>query len=180
VFWWGADNDPATYARAWRDMVDYLRRGRGLHDVLWVFCPAGPTGAAARFDAFYPGDAYVDVVAFDRYDFADRRFARPFADDLRIVSTFARAHGKVAAVAEVGREMTRQSIDPTWFGKTLLDPLKDPANKIAYVGLWRNAPWEKFVPDDTDDAPADDLRTFTSSSAVLMSGVHDLYSPLHR
>lgn len=179
-FWWGADNAPDTYVRAWRGMVDYLRNGRGLHDVLWVFCPNGPTGAAARFDAFYPGDAYVDVVAFDRYDFADGRFAQPFAEDLGIVSTFARAHGKVAAVGEVGREMSRQSIDPTWFGKTLFDPIRNPANKIAYVSLWRNAPWEKFVPEASDGATADDLRTLTSSNATLMAGVHDLYSPLHR
>ena len=62
----------------------------------------------------------------------------------------------------------------------LLDPLRDPANKIAYVSLWRNAPWEKFVPEEGDGAPADDLRALTSSKATLMSGVHDLYSPLHR
>jgi mannan endo-1,4-beta-mannosidase len=179
-FWWGANNDPSTYARVWRDMVDYLRRGRGLHHLLWVFCPNGPTGAQARFDAFYPGDAYVDVVAFDRYDFADHQFARAFADDLRIVSTFARAHGKVAAVGEVGREMSRQPVDASWFSDSLLAPLTNASNKIAYVTLWRNAPWEKFVPEAGDGAPADDLRALSSSPTTLMSGAHDLYTPLHR
>jgi hypothetical protein len=187
-FWWGAQNDPQTYARVWRDMVDYLRRGRGLHNALWVFCPNGPAGAAPAappFDAFYPGDAYVDVVAFDRYDFADGRFAQAYADDLRIVSTFARAHGKVAAVGEIGREMSRQSVDPTWFTSTLLPPLNNPSNKIAYVTLWRNAPWEKFVPDATDAASATaaaaaDLEAFATSPTTLMSGTHDLYAPLHR
>lgn len=179
-FWWGADNDPSTYARAWRETVDYLRLGRGLHDLLWVFCPNGPAGAPARFDAFYPGDAYVDVVAFDRYDFADSHFARAYAEDLRLVSIFARAHKKVAAVGEVGREMSRQSVDPRWFTETLLPPLQNASNKIAYVTLWRNAPWEKFVPEPADGAAADDLETFATSPTTLMSGAHDLYQPLHR
>lgn len=179
-FWWGADNAPSTYARVWRETVDYLRLGRGLHNVLWVFCPNGPTGAPARFDSFYPGDAYVDVVAFDRYDFADGQFARAYADDLRIISTFARSHQKVAAVGEVGREMSRQSIDPTWFTKTLLPPLQATSNKLAYVTLWRNAPWEKFVPEPTDGTLAEDLEAFASDGSAMMSGTHDLYAPLHR
>lgn len=178
-FWWGADdNDPDDYAAVWREMVDYLRRGRGLHNALWVFCPASPS-SEGRFDRFYPGDAYVDVVAFDRYDFGDGRFARGYEADLRTVDAFARAHGKVAAVAEVGRELTRYATDPTWFTAEMLAPLKAPGRKIAYVALWRNAPWEKFVPEPNDGAIADDFELMANDDAVLLRGEHDLYRPLH-
>jgi hypothetical protein len=178
-FWWGAGNDPGDYAAAWREMVDYLRLGRGLHNVLWVFCPAAPS-SLGHFARFYPGDAYVDVVAFDRYDLDDGRFARGYASDLALIDAFAREHGKVAAVAEVGRDLVRRREDPTWFTRTLLAPLKARSRKIAYVAVWRNAPWEKFVPEPGDGDVAADFATMVSDPAVLTGGVHDLYRPLHR
>lgn len=178
-FWWGSESDPDDWITVWRETVDHLRRGRGLHSVLWVFCPAAPS-SLGRFDRYYPGDAYADVVAFDRYDLDDGRFARGYEDDLRVVDAFARAHGKVAAVAEVGRELTRYASDPTWFTRTMLAPLEAPSRKIAYVALWRNAPWEKFVPEPGDGAVADDFARMAGRDTVLMRGVHDLYRPLHR
>lgn len=179
-FWWGAArNSGATYAAAWREMVTYLRDGRGLHNVLWVFCPAAPTSNG--FEAFYPGDAYVDVVSFDRYDFNDDAFARGYEADLRKIGGFARAHKKLAAVAEIGRDLDRfgANSDPTWFSRSVLGPLKAQGRSFAYVALWRNAPWEKFIPEPNDGAIADDLKAMASDSGALMSGRHDLYLPLH-
>ncbi len=184
-FWWGRGNLPATYATAFREMVTYLREGRGLHNVLWVFCPAAPSDDD-DYVAFYPGDAYVDVIAFDRYDFGQTtllgasRFADGYTDDLRAVSDFARAHHKVAAVAEVGTELTRKGFaDPTWFTRTMLAPLQRSGRGFAYVGIWRNAPWEKYVPEPHDGAIADDFKRMSSDQAVLVGGKHDLYTPLH-
>jgi mannan endo-1,4-beta-mannosidase len=179
-FWWGADrNSGATYAAAWREMVTYLRDGRGLHNVLWVFCPAAPT--TNGFESFYPGDAYVDVVGFDRYDFNDNTFARGYEADLRKIGAFARSHKKVAAVTEIGRDLVRfgPNSDPTWFSRAVLGPLKAQGRSFAYVGLWRNAPWEKFIPEPNDGAIADDLKTMANDSGALMSGRHNLYLPLH-
>jgi len=176
-FWWGRSNAPDTYAQAWREMVDYLRNGRGLHNVLWVFCP-GSTSDDSGVWRYYPGDRYVDVVAIDRYDFGDGRFARGYEADLRTATSFARAHDKVAAVAEVGRNQTEHAIDPSWFSRTMLAPLE--RYKVAYVALWRNAPWEKFVPEPNDGAATTDFEHMTADEHVLLGGKHDLYSPLHR
>jgi len=176
-FWWGRANGGPSYAAAYREMVSYLRDGRGLHNVLWVFCTAGTDGG---FASFYPGDAYVDVVAFDRYDFGDGSFARGYESDLRTVGNFARAHGKVAAVAEVGTELNRRGFsDSTWFSRTMLAPLKASGRKFAYVAIWRNAPWEKFVPEPGDGAIADDFKRMSSDGAAVFAGQHDLYTPLH-
>jgi mannan endo-1,4-beta-mannosidase len=175
-FWWGRDNGGATYAAVYREMVTYLRRGRGLHNVLWVFCPAG----ADDFEAFYPGDAFVDVVAFDRYDFQNGGFARGFAADLRTIGDFARDHGKVAAVAEIGTDLNRPGFsDTTWFTRSMLAPLQASGRKFAYVAIWRNAPWEKFVPEPGDGAIADDFTRMANDPATLFAGTHDLYTPLH-
>ncbi len=179
-FWWGRANAPAAYAAAWREMVTYLREGRGLHNALWVFCPASPHDSGS-FSAFYPGDAFVDVVAFDRYDFGDGKFARGYEADLRTIGSFARTHHKVAAVGEVGTDLGRRgaNADPTWFTAKMLAPMKTSGRSFAYVTVWRNAPWEKFVPEPGDGAIADDLRRMASDGAALFSGQHDLYQPLH-
>jgi hypothetical protein len=177
-FWWGRDNGGGAYAAVWREMVTYLRDGRGLHNALWVFCPAAPSDSG--FESFYPGDDYVDVVAFDRYDFGDGAFARGYEADLRRVGSFARGHRKVAAVAEVGTDLGRRgNADPTWFTRAMLAPLRSAGRSFAYVAIWRNAPWEKFVPEPGDGAIADDFVRMTNDPAVLVGGEHNLYTPLH-
>ena len=66
-FWWGRRNSAGSYSAAWREMVTYLRDGRGLHNLLWVFCPNTPSDSWT-WGSYYPGDDFVDVVGFDRYD----------------------------------------------------------------------------------------------------------------
>jgi mannan endo-1,4-beta-mannosidase len=186
-FWWGRTNPASIYAAVWREMVTYLREGRGLHNVLWVYCPGAPTdrnllAAGGSFEAYYPGDAYVDVVAFDRYDRGDGTFASGYEADLAKIGAFARAHGKVAAVGEVGLQgigPDGSTRDPSWFTRAMLAPLKARGRSFAYVGLWRNAPWEKFIPEPRDGALADDLRRMADDPAALFAGRHDLYVPLH-
>lgn len=187
-FWWGASNAPDAYVAVWREMVDYLRRGRGLHNLIWVYCPAAPTeghllAQGGDFARYYPGDAYVDVVAFDRYDHGDGRFARGYEADLSRIGAFAAARGKVAAVAEVGLtgiSTDGASSDPDWFTTAMFAPLTRRGRAFAYVGLWRNAPWEKFIPEPDDGALAADFVTFSRDPAALFAGTHNLYKPLHR
>ena len=179
-FWWGRDNDGGTYAQVWRHMVTYLREGRGLHNALWVFCPAAPTERSlSGYQSFYPGDAYVDLVAFDRYDHGDGSFVRGYQNDLREIGDFARRHGKLAAVAEVGLDLNRRgpSSDPTWFTRSMIAPLR--AHSFAYVAMWRNAPWEKYIPEAADGAIVQDFKSMAASKDALMGGTHDLYRPLH-
>jgi mannan endo-1,4-beta-mannosidase len=177
-FWWGRQNSAGSYAAAWREMVTYLRDGRGLHNALWVFCPNTPSESWG-WDSYYPGDDFVDVVAFDRYDHDDGYFAVGYDDDLRTIGGFAEQHHKVAAVAEVGIDLEggARTVDPKWFTRSMLAPLE--SYRFAYVGLWRNAPWEKFVPEPGDGALAADFVEMAHSPTALMSGQHDLYSPLH-
>ncbi len=62
-FWWGAKG-PEPFVELWRLMFERYTKKHGLHNLLWVYCPdAKGIGKAA----WYPGDAYVDVVAPDIY-----------------------------------------------------------------------------------------------------------------
>jgi len=65
-FWWGrndrTDGLPAAYAQVvlWRHLYDRLTNFYGLNNLIWVW-----NGQSA---AWYPGDAYVDIVSHDIYD----------------------------------------------------------------------------------------------------------------
>lgn len=69
-FWWGrtrTDGVPQSFAQIllWRHMYDRLTNHHGVHNLLWVW-----NGQNA---AWYPGDAYVDIVSHDIYDGSDNK-----------------------------------------------------------------------------------------------------------
>lgn len=159
-------------------MVRYLREGRGLHNALWAFCPAAPTERSLRgYESYYPGDAYVDVVSFDSATTAATT-SRRASPRISTIGGFARAHGKVAAVAEVGRDFVGLPSAPSWFTRSLLAPLqKRSFGYVAPAGGTRPGRSSRPSPET-----ARSLRISTrmaSSEAVLMAGKHDLYRPLH-
>lgn len=45
-------------------MFIYLTNTKNLHNILWIYSP--DHGRGNRL-AYYPGDAYVDIVALDVY-----------------------------------------------------------------------------------------------------------------
>jgi hypothetical protein len=57
-FWWGAKG-PAPFIELWRLMHDRFVNYHHLHNLIWVYT----VGDAA----WYPGDAYVDIVGMDIY-----------------------------------------------------------------------------------------------------------------
>jgi mannan endo-1,4-beta-mannosidase len=182
-FWWGRTNEPAVYKRVWRETVGYLRDHHGLHDALWVFCPDKPTDAwqtshGGEPESFYPGDDVVDVIGFDRYDDDSGGFAAGYAADLARIGDLARTHGKIPAVTEIGRDTKRlgRRAGAAWFTRSMLAPLvSGPGKSFAYVALWRNAPWETYVPAPGDaDGEADFVAM--ARDVVLAGGGEDLYA----
>ncbi|PZX16833.1 mannan endo-1,4-beta-mannosidase [Breznakibacter xylanolyticus] len=59
-FWWGYDG-AETYVQLWRYMFDYFK-AQGLNNLIWVWT------TQTKDNAFYPGDAYVDIVGRDIYN----------------------------------------------------------------------------------------------------------------
>jgi mannan endo-1,4-beta-mannosidase len=58
-FWWGAKG-PKPFVQLWQTLYDRLTKTDGIHNLLWVYTSGGDP-------AWYPGDAYVDVVGIDAY-----------------------------------------------------------------------------------------------------------------
>lgn len=63
----GTGSTNADFVAAWRHMYTVFAEEQAI-DVVWVFCPNIPNTAASPYSAIYPGDAYVDWVGMDGYN----------------------------------------------------------------------------------------------------------------
>ncbi|RYG32040.1 MAG: beta-mannosidase, partial [Chitinophagaceae bacterium] len=126
-FWWGSDQStPSQYINLYRYTVEYLRDKRSVHNFLYVYSPADKFSIIneASFLERYPGDAYVDVLAFDAYGAAENNadYMSSVVKYAALVSRMAQARGKVSAMAEVGvmeQDIVAGKEDPHWYTKLL-------------------------------------------------------------
>ncbi len=61
-FWWGMGG-PEPMKKLWRLMFENFTGKHHLDNLIWVFSPGAETDLAA----WYPGDAFVDIVGQDHY-----------------------------------------------------------------------------------------------------------------
>jgi mannan endo-1,4-beta-mannosidase len=67
-FWWGEDG-PDSYIKLWKTMYSYFIK-KGIHNLIWIWTAQDYNGDSANYNldnAYYPGDAYVDIVGRDLY-----------------------------------------------------------------------------------------------------------------
>ncbi len=107
-FWWGSSNTAETYKSLFRYTKDYLE-SQGVHNMLYVYSPNGPFSSEEEYLGYYPGDEYVDILAFDYYDdynsypaVWDGSFYNNMDTTCSVVSSLAADRGKVAAISESG------------------------------------------------------------------------------
>jgi mannan endo-1,4-beta-mannosidase len=83
-FWWGA-KDPAAFIKLWQHMFDYFSKTKHLDNLLWVYSP----NQGANTAAYYPGDAYVDLIGLDAYtDFIDTNHIQGYPEIAKIKKPF--------------------------------------------------------------------------------------------
>lgn len=117
-FWWGSANTAESYRSLYAYTREYLE-SKGVHNMLYVYSPNGPLETEAEYMSRYPGDAYVDILAFDYYnDFntypaeADTSFFDHLDQTCQVVSSLAKQHNKLAAISETGvRVMKKDGSD---------------------------------------------------------------------
>lgn len=117
-FWWGTGNTAESYKSLYAYTREYLE-SKGVHNMLYVYSPNGPMETEEEYMSRYPGDAYVDILAFDYYnDFntypaeADTSFFAHLDQTCQVVSSIAKKHDKLAAISETGvRVMKKDGSD---------------------------------------------------------------------
>jgi len=158
-FWWGSMNTAETYKSLYRYTKDYMEQS-GVHNLLWVYSPNGPVTSEAAYVSYYPGDEYVDILAFDYYNdynsypaAADNSFFDSLDTTCNIVSSIAAKRGKIPAIAECGvRVMKKDGSDNEGLlvkgnpvgteasGKNWYQEVNDIAkkNNMPYYLVWAN------------------------------------------
>ena len=62
-FWWG-DRGAEVYKELWKLLYTTLTEKYNLHNIIWEYNSYN----YANSDTWYPGDDYVDIVAYDKYN----------------------------------------------------------------------------------------------------------------
>jgi mannan endo-1,4-beta-mannosidase len=65
-FWWGKSGS-AVYKELWKLTYETLTEDYGLHNIIWEW----NSYAYSTSTDWYPGDEYVDIVAYDKYNCTD-------------------------------------------------------------------------------------------------------------
>jgi len=103
-FWWGyAGAD--IYKRLWKTMFDYFQQ-KGIHNLIWIWTTQNYNGNSASYnnDAdWYPGDAYVDIIARDLYGYTAQQNRQEFSE------IQARYPDKMIILGECGKDVSKNS-----------------------------------------------------------------------
>jgi hypothetical protein len=121
-FWWGM-HGPEPFKQLWRMMFEQLAVKHQLTNLIWVYSPGAETDLAA----WYPGDAYVDIIGQDLYPMdGNHGVARDIFDELDVLG----GGRKLIALAENGpvpdpvalvKEKAGWLFFTTWSGNILTD-----------------------------------------------------------
>lgn len=155
-FWWGKNGATASdYIKLYRYTVNYLMK-KNVHNVLYVYC-TGQFKSQAAFLNRYPGDDYVDVLAFDSYDHLKNYPGGDYVDKLHLMSAtltnLSQQKKKICALAETGFKNMPVA---DWWTNTLYSAINGTG--LSYVMVWgnygkvKNAYWGTFkgLPSEGD------------------------------
>lgn len=178
-FWWGKPHATREeFIALWRFTVSYLRDSLGVRNFIYGFSPDNRFNTEAEFLERYPGDAWVDLVGIDNYGDMGRDGKYDTAAavrKLRIVSDYARQHGKLAAFTETGLESIP---NPTWWTETLLRVMRSGNMQLSYVLVWRNdrtSPTHFYAPFPGHSSVPDFLKFYNDPYTLFEKDLEGVY-----
>jgi len=176
-FWWGKGNcSREDYLDLFRFTIDYLRKEKGMHQMLVAYS----TDKFLQVDQyleFYPGDDYVDVLAFDDYHYIrTKETSAQTLAMLECIDSLAQEKGKLTAISETGMETLP---DPTWYTGVILPLLKssEAARRISWILFWRNGrPDHYYAPYPGHPSVADFTEFMADPMMLSLSELPDFYA----
>ncbi|PCJ82538.1 MAG: hypothetical protein COA49_00285 [Bacteroidetes bacterium] len=170
-FWWGESNCTAKdYITLWQETVHLLRDEHNLHNILYAYSP-NKLNPKDDYLKYYPGDAYVDILGIDIYDFNDaENYAKSIINDLKLVKRIAAKKNKLYAFTETGIE---QLPTPNWFTEVLYPSIENSG--IAWILFWRNARLEHHYMPYKGHESEEDFKTFkTLPKTMFLKDINNL------
>jgi beta-mannanase len=138
---WGAGEHGDTavsFIAAWRHIV-MLFRDAAATNVRWVWSPNVNCSGACPFDKYYPGDAYVDWVGLDGYNFAG---FQGHAKWTTLSQLFAGSYGEITRltakplmIAEIASN-PRGGNEAQWISHGFLDEIPQQLPRVRGVVWW--------------------------------------------
>ena len=187
-FWWG--KGPATeeeFINLWRFTVDYIRKDRGIHSLLYAFAPVRSRMSypltPSEYLYGYPGDEYVDVLGIDNYYDLDgiwnkaplEKQKKSFIESLELIVNLAEEKNKIAALTETGSVNVKTKL---WWTNWLLEGIKEnkTTQKIAYALIWRNEDKNHFHgPYPGHEGVLDFIEFYNDPDVLFNTDLPNLY-----
>ena len=142
-FWWGKKEGPNGYKKLYQMLFDRLVNFHGLNNLIWVYNTNEFKPGVDRFDKYYPGDSYVDILTTDVYT---QGFDQENYNQLN-----ALAGRKPIALGEVGALPSPQLLKDqpkwTWFmnwGEPDGKSINDVYNSKQVIKL-KDLPWSHII-----------------------------------
>jgi mannan endo-1,4-beta-mannosidase len=161
-FWWGAKwCTPDEYKQLWRFTVDYLRKTKGLHNVITCYSPDRFKDRDEYLER-YPGDDYIDILGHDNYGaFRSAQTKDQARQALETVVLLAQERNKIAALTETGVSASAPA-NANWWTDVLLETIESSpeTRKIAWVLVWRNADKRQNYAAFPESASAENFKLF--------------------
>ncbi len=107
-FWWGKKEGEEGYKKLWQMMYDRFVNFHGLNNLIWVYNTNEFKDGVDPHETYYPGDAYVDIIATDVYSEGFNQVNYDMMQEL--------AGDKPMALGEVGSPPTSDKLkeQPKW------------------------------------------------------------------
>lgn len=187
-FWWGAGFCSAeAYKNMYRYTVEYLRDDKSVHNFLYVYSPNGPFEDEKDYLSRYPGDEFIDILAFDMYhddplaDSKEDPWFKSFKDTIELVQGIAESKNKLSAVSETGIRINygamplTDNVNKDWFSD-----ISEIVGKsdMPYYMVWANFDGDKnfFEPFMVDDKRGHEMvnnfvNYYNEDSSIFADGV---------
>lgn len=173
-FWWGEGNCASLeYIRLWRETVEMLRDDYDMHNLLYVYSP-NKLNPDDDYMKYYPGDAYVDILGIDIYDFYNADdYVKSIDNDLALVKQIATEKNKLYAFTETGLERVNT---PQWFTEVLYPHIANSG--ISWILFWRNHTTSHYYMPYKTQAVEGDLIEFFHYPETLFLKQMEKYKKL--
>ncbi len=121
-FWWG-NGGPEPFKKLWRMMFENFTAKHHLDNLLWEFSP----GAETELAAWYPGDAFVDIIGQDHYPMdGNHNSAKDIFDELTLLTRGQKLvglgeNGPIPDPALLAKDHAGWLFFTTWSGSILFE-----------------------------------------------------------
>ncbi|MBQ3940283.1 MAG: glycoside hydrolase [Oscillospiraceae bacterium] len=182
-FWWG-DRGPEVYKELWKLLYTELTETYGIHNLLWEINLYELDNSIE----WYPGDEYVDIIAYDKYEGSPTRWGKAPATSVFLTLVGDSDDSKMVSIAECdsipGIENMKNEgawwlyVCP-WYDTYLTDEQYNSKASLKefytsdYVTTLDELPADLYgsgQPDQTTASVSDSTTTLSSPAPALLPG----------